>query len=104
MKIFGIEFETRRELKKKVTQLAYELCAIQNVFPLTLGQIVYDVQFRNENGKYTKKNASLEHSLINEVIVDKKNYFGLVDRYNRNDVFLSYDEAKAFLEKVCVKK
>lgn len=104
MKIFGIEFETRRELKARIAELENKLDAMKDAFPFTLGQIVYDVQLRNEKGRYAKKNVSLEHSLINEVVVDEKNYFGLVERYKRNDVFFGYNEAKAFLESVCVKK
>jgi len=118
MKIFGIEFETRRELKERIAKLENELQVVQGkyeetktevemldtLFPFALGQTVYDVQLRNEKGRYAKKNVSLEHSLINEVVVDEKNYFGLVERYKRNDVFLSYKGARAFLESVSVNK
>lgn len=104
MKIFGIEFKTRRELKARVAYLENELDTMRDVFPFTLGQTVYDVQLRNEKGRYAKKNVSLEHSLINEVIVDENNYFGLVERLKKNDVFFSYESARAFLERVCVKK
>ena len=118
MKIFGREFKTRKELKATILQLETEvsvmntryevakceLNAMKNDFPFALGQIVYDVQLRNERGRYAKKNVSLEHSLINEVVVDEKNYFGLVERYKRNDVFVVYNNARAFLESVCVKK
>lgn len=118
MKIFGIEFKTKKELKATVLQLETEalvmgtkyevarceLNAMKNDFPFMLGQIVYDVQLRNEKGRYAKKNVSLEHSLINEVVVDEKNYFGLVERYKRNDVFAVYENAREYLESVCVKK
>lgn len=101
MKIFGKEFKTRKELKAIITRLEGELNAMKGVFPFALGQTVYDVQLRNEKGRYAKKNASLEHSLINEVIVDEKNYFGLVERYRRQDVFFDYDTADAYLMDVC---
>ena len=118
MKIFGKEFKTRKELKADIEWLAseviearcdcevakYKLDAMRETFPFTLGQTVYDVQLRNENGRYTRKNASLEHSLINEVVVDEKNYFGLVSRYKKNDVFFSYESAREYLESVCVSK
>ena len=103
MKIFGIEFKTKKELKAEVAQLKEKMGFMELTFPFTLGQTVYDVQLRNKNGKYTKKNASLEHSLINEVVVDTKNYFGLVERYNKYDVFTDYENAKEHLESVCVK-
>jgi hypothetical protein len=118
MKIFGIEFKTRRELKEEIVKLENdvlvannecesvksELNTMKDSFPFTLGQTVYDVQLRNEKGRYARKNASLEHSLINEVVVDKKNYFGLVERYHRQDVFFDYGTADAFLVDVCTKK
>ena len=101
MKIFGREFKTRKELKATIIKLENELNTMKEVFPFFLGQTVYDVQRRNEKGRYAKKNVSLEHSLINEVAVDEKNYFGLVERYKRNDVFLSYDAADTFLRDIC---
>lgn len=118
MKIFGKEFKTKRELKETIAKLEVdvlmarnecemvrcELNAMKDVFPFALGQTVYDVQLRNEKGRYAKKNVSLEHSLINEVVVDEKNYFGLVERYKRNDVFVDYQSARVFLESVCVSK
>lgn len=108
MKIFGKEFKTRKELKATIAKLECDVTAarnefdaMKNAFPFTLGQTVYDVQLRNEQGRYATKNASIEHSRINEVIVNKQNYFGLVDRYHRNDVFFDYDAAKAFIVNTC---
>ena len=71
-------------------------------YPLELGMTVYDVQLRNSAGKYTKNKASREQSLINEVVVTKKNYFGLVDRYRNNDVFVTEEAAKKHLDNVCI--
>lgn len=102
MKIFGREFKTRKELKATINKLENELDTMRESFPFFIGQTVYDVQLRNEKGRYAKKNVSLEHSLINEVVVDEKNYFGLVERYKRNDVFFYYESARAYLESVCV--
>lgn len=104
MKIFGITFTTKKELKAINASLMDELDRKLEDFPFELGQVVYDIQLRNETGKYTKKNASLEHSRINEVEVTKKNYFGLVDRYKKNDVFFEFQEANDYLVRVCVKK
>lgn len=101
MKIFGKEFKTKKELMADIAMLRDELDAMNHAFPLVLGQTVYDVQLKNDKGRYAKKNASLDHSVINEVIVDTKNYFGLVERYLRQDVFLDYDTANAFLKEVC---
>ena len=71
-------------------------------YPFALGQVVYDLQLRSSKGRFTKTKASREHSLINEVVVDKKNYFGLVDRYASNDVFTDRAEAEKYLESVCI--
>lgn len=101
MKIFGKEFVTKKELKAKVVELSATLARYEETFPLTLGHTVYDVQLRNDKGRYAKKNASLEHSMINPVVVDEKNYFGLVDRYRKNDVFLDEAIAKAYLIAIC---
>ena len=124
MKIFGITIETKKELRACVAKLEAELktaCSIneqvieyneeigvaleemKKTFPLTLGETLYDIQLRGEDGKYTKTKASKEHSIINEVIVDKKNYFKLMDRMEKLDVFKTYDEAVARVEDVCVK-
>ena len=103
MKILGINFTTKKELKNQVASLMNELENKLEVFPFTIGQTVYDVQLRNEMGRYAKKNASLEHSLINEVVVDEKNYFNLVERYKRKDVFTTRELAQIHLETICTK-
>lgn len=102
MKIFGIEFQTKNELREEVSALKNELNEMREVFPFTIGQTVYDVQLRNDKGRYVRKNASMDHSLINEVVVDKKNYFGLIERYLKHDVFVNSEDAYAYLKEVCV--
>ena len=84
-------------------QLAIDqLTSYQTQFPFNLGDIVYDIQLRNNKGRFTKRNPSKEYSVINEVIVDKKNYFNLVERYNTNDVFRNREEAQSYVESICV--
>ena len=104
MKIFGKEIVTKKQLKEKIATLEAANANLLEAFPFELGQVVYDIQLRNETGKYTRSSASLEHSRINEVEVTKKNYFGLVDRYKNNDVFFELQEANDYLVRVCVKK
>ena len=82
--------------------LSNEIIEMKSKFPFDLGQVVYDLQLRSSKGRFTKTKASREHSLINEVVVDKKNYFGLVDRYASKDVFKDRVEAEKYLESVCV--
>lgn len=107
MRIFGIKVETKKELRMKIQALTEALDATREDlavnFPLYMGATVYDIQLRGDNGKYTKTKASKEHSLINEVVVDTKNYFKLAERYRNYDVFLSYADALARLDEICIK-
>ena len=109
MKIFGINFTTKREkeLQKELVECLEtleELEELKEDFPFTIGQVVYDVQLKNSKGRYAKANPSFEHSTISEVAVSRKNYFSLVERYENNDVFTSYDDAEAFLKERCAGK
>ena len=74
----------------------------ETLFPFKMGQVVYDVQLRSATGRFTRTKASREHSLINEVTVDKKNYFNLVERYNQKDVFVTRAGAEAQINAVCI--
>ena len=74
---------------------------MKEVFPLTIGQIVYDIALKDDKGRYTKTEPSSEHSIINEVVVDEKNYFSLVDRLKRSDVFIDRSDAEIYLDFVC---
>ena len=96
MKIFNKTFKTKKELKR-------ELAAMKEVFPFDLGQTVYDLQLKNSKGRYAKANPSLEYSTISEVTVEEKNYFGLVNRYKKNDVFTEYSAAEEYLKSICTK-
>ena len=123
MRIFGINFTTKKDLKKQIAKLKAELDTVskintqvinyneeigiayedmKTIFPFNLGDVVYDIQLRGENGRYTKTKASREHSIINEVVVDKKNYFKLTDRLG-TDVFKSNSDASAYLDSICIK-
>ena len=90
------------EVLKECAVLSEALLAYEVKYPLELGQVVYDVQLRSSKGRFTKTKASREHSIINEVVVDKKNYFGLVDRIASKDVFTDRVKAEEHLESVCV--
>ena len=100
------ELKIEKGMKEKVlefnNEMADKLMDMISKFPFELGQTVYDLQLRSSKGRFTKTKPSREHSLINEVVVDKRNYFNLVERYNNNDVFKTYDEAEKYLVSVCV--
>ena len=94
MNIFGINFATKNELKA-------ELSSMKRDFPFALGQVVYDVQLKNEQGRFTKTKPSRDYSTISEVVVDTKNYFKLVERLDKKDVFVDYEDALIYLDLVC---
>ena len=101
MNIFGMTIVTKKDLEQRVVDLSLELEAMKETFPLTMGQVVYDVALKNSKGRYTKTNPSIEYSTITEVTVDEKNYFNLVNRYKRNDVFFTHEAAERCLKSVC---
>jgi hypothetical protein len=101
MKILGINFTTKKELRQQNEVLQHALDSIRFEFPFALDQVVYDISLRNNKGRYTKTHPSREHCLINEVTVDTHNYFTLVRRYQTNDVFLSKEDAEAYLDDFC---
>ena len=108
MKIFGIEFTTKKELRETIAIMTSELamyeerlCHLNEAFPFDIGQTVYDVALKNDKGRYTKTKPSLEHSTITEVVVEEKNYFSLVKRLGRNDVFFNREAAEKHLRTVC---
>lgn len=102
MKIFGITFTTKKELKAINIVLQGQLNSLLETFPFKLGQTVYDVSLKNAQGRYTKTKPSLEHSIISPVVVDTKNYFKLVERYERNDVHITAEAAETYLKSVCI--
>ena len=129
MNIFGIDITTKKDLKNIIAELEEEVMALdteideleteldaleakneklieelsdlQDVFPFSLGQVVYDVALKDSKGRYTKTNPSIKHSTITAVTVDEKNYFSLVERLKRNDVFFDDATAYDFIQAIC---
>ena len=83
-------------------EIADKLQYMLDTFPFTMGDVVYDVQLRSNKGRFTKTKASRGYSTISEVVVDKKNYFNLVERYTKNDIFRSKIEAEKYLDEICI--
>lgn len=108
MKIFGINFTTKKDLKKRVAELEVEneilyeeLDGVAETFPFDIGQVVYDVALKNAQGRYTTTKPSREYSTITAVEVNEKNYFNLVKRLNNCDVFFNQEDAESYLDHVC---
>ena len=70
-------------------------------YPINLGDTVYDVKLRGVDGKYTKKNASVEHSIIESYVVTSKNYFQLADKYRDGKLFTSELDAQSYIKVIC---
>lgn len=108
MRIFRKFFMTKKEMRAKILDLKVELQDLKDayhhlkyMFPFELGDVVYDIQLRDNKGRYTKDNPSIEYSRINPVIVDENNYFSLVERYKKSDVFTARDAAEVYLKVIC---
>lgn len=108
MKIFRKFFMTKKEMRAKILDLKvelqdlkYEYYHLKYMFPFELGDVVYDIQLRDNKGRYTKDSPSIEYSKINSVIVDENNYFSLVERHKKSDVFKTYDAAEVYLKVIC---
>ena len=108
MKIFGTYFCSRKELSKMIADLYADLGESQKelfdkwqAFPFDLGQVVYDLTLKNSKGRYTRVAPDLKRSTITEVVVNELNYFSLVERFRRNDVFASYEDAERYLKYIC---
>lgn len=117
MKIFGINITTKKELRAEIdslkckiqdeisdaARLAEKIQDLRICFPFDIGQTVYDIQLKSAKGRYTKTKPSFEHSSINEIVVDEKNYFSLVERFRHCDVFRDKESATTYLESICSK-
>lgn len=94
--------ELYNEVMSELVTMTRVLDAYKEKYPFEIGQTVYDIQLRSSKGRFTKTKASREYSNINEVVVDKKNYFNLVERLANKDVFTTFEAAEAHLIEVCV--
>ena len=83
-------------------QTESKLADYMSKYPFEMGQVVYDLQLRSSKGRFTKTKAARAYSLINDVVVDTKNYFNLVNRYHSKDVFINRIDAEKYLDSVCV--
>lgn len=122
MKIFGLHITTNKAYRNTIAELQATIADLQSTivelqaknreheevieaafdaFPLVLGQTVYDIALKDDNGRYTKVNPSLEHCVITPVEVTEKNYFGLVGRVRRDDVFFTKEDAAEYLKSIC---
>ena len=114
MKIFGINIQTKKELKQEIERLRNNLIEaeaeienceevleyIRSRFPFDLDLEVFEVQLKNKNGKFTTAKPSKEHSVVVPVMVTEKNYFRLAKKF-MNGVFYEKEEAEEYLNEIC---
>ena len=104
-KALKIENEQYAEQLKTIicynAELADKVESMLKMYPFNVDDVVYELILKNNKGRFTKSKPSREHSIIEEVLVTKKNYFSLVDRYNEGFVFTTLDDAEAQLKSLC---
>lgn len=92
-----------KEYKKQVEDTFTELEKSKKLFKVGVGETVYDITLKDKNGKFTLKRPCLETSTIKAVEVTEGNFFDIIRRIEKKDVFHDKERAKKHLEKLCEK-
>lgn len=95
--------EAMKEYKKQVEDTFAELEKSKKLFKVGVGETVYDITLKDKNGKFTLKRPCLETSTIKAVEVTEGNFFDIIRRIERKDVFHDAERARKYLEKLCEK-
>lgn len=95
--------KTKDEVISYNNQIADAYEDITKMFPLRLGEVVYEIQLRDSTGKYTKNKPNYGCSSIVEVVVTTKNYFKLVDKLKEGLISKSHGRAETNLKNSCFK-
>lgn len=93
--------KTQQEVTMYNNELADKLEELMKKYPISCGDTLFEVCLRNDKGRFTKTKPSKEYSYIETVIVDTKNYFKLVDKFNNKEVFTTEKSAKKHLDSLC---
>ena len=92
-----------KEYKKQVEDTFAELEKSKKLFKVGVGETVYDITLKDKNGKFTLKRPCLETSTIKAVEVTEGNFFDIIRRIEKKDVFHDEERARKHLEKLCEK-
>lgn len=95
--------EAMKVYKKQVEDTFAELEKSKKLFKVGVGETVYDITLKDKNGKFTLKRPCLETSTIKAVEVTEGNFFDIIRRIERKDVFHDEERARKHLEKLCEK-
>lgn len=95
--------EAMKVYKKQVEDTFAELEKSKKLFKVGVGETVYDITLKDKNGKFTLKRPCLETSTIKAVEVTEGNFFDIIRRIEKKDVFHDEGRARKHLEKLCEK-
>ncbi len=95
--------EAMKVYKKQVEDTFAELEKSKKLFKVGVGETVYDITLKDKNGKFTLKRPCLETSTIKAVEVTEGNFFDIIRRIEKKDVFHDKERARKHLEKLCEK-
>lgn len=82
-------------------ELSETLEQYKATFPFMLNDTVYELELRSAKGRFTKTKPSIDQSKIVEHVVDTKNYFNLVKKYEEKLLFKTLEGAEDTLREVC---
>ena len=82
-------------------QIADKCEHIMKLYPINIGDTLYEVCLKNDKGRFTKTKPCKEYSSVEELTVDTKNYFKLVEKFNNNEIFFVKKDAQKYLDSLC---
>lgn len=95
-------FQTKKQLRQRLNEaedicyrVSNQLASKVTQFPLNINETVYELKFRDKEGRYTANiaKANISKTKIKEVIVTEQNYFSLVHKLNTT-VFIQIEQAE----------
>ena len=93
--------EELKEYKKRVAETLAELEKSKKLFKVGVGDVVYDITLKDKEGKFTTEKPCLETSTVKPVKVTESNFFDIIRRIEKKDVFFDEERAKKHVRKLC---
>ena len=97
---FFEKYVTREELEKATQELVKIKNDSNHYFKVGIGDTVYDVSYRNKDGKFStdKKQASKDKSKVVAKKVTKSNFIYVQSALKSNEMFETEEAAKEFIK------
>lgn len=89
------------EYRAKVDKSFETLAKQKRLFPVGIGDVVYDITLKDKEGKFTTEKPCLETSAVKPVKVTEGNFFDIIRRIEKKDVFFDEERAKKHVRKLC---